>query len=272
MTISDEVDETVLLHAMLRHFERIVPLGERTAGPWPGWRVEAGSALAGDDARTDPYQLSHSAHHALVVAVDHLQALAALVSGTENAGHREMLLPTHAPFTLLRAALENAARAVWLLGPASRRERVHRCLRMHFADLKSNAAKAELMGHALDGQEERQERIKNLLRTAGIPEGELSKGKLKMPGYGEIVRTAGTHTSAGGERAELFWSACSSLAHGDLHGTLAVLTREAMATDGDVSWIRFTGSTKAALVITGMAIDMAESAFALYTTRARAPF
>ncbi|MFB7124287.1 hypothetical protein [Kitasatospora sp. NPDC056273] len=272
MTTPDEIDETAVLHALLRHFERVALLGERTAGPWPGWRVEAGSALAGDDARTNPYQLSHSAHHALVVAVDHLRALAALVSGTENAGHREMLLPTHAPFTLLRAALENAARAVWLLGPASRRERVHRCLRMHLADLKSSTAKIELLGHTLEGGQERQERIKSLLRTVGIPEGELSNGKLKMPGYGGIVRAAGTHIPAGGERAELVWSACSSLAHGDLHGTLTVLDRETMATDGDVSWIRFTGSTKAALVITKMAIDMTESAFALYTTRARAPF
>ncbi|GAA4980374.1 hypothetical protein GCM10025734_00020 [Kitasatospora paranensis] len=203
-------DETVLLRALLRHFERVVPLGERTAGPWPGWSVAVGSALAGDDMKTDPHQVSHSAHHALVVAVDHLQALAALVSGTESDGHRKMLLPTHASFTLLRAALENAARALWLLGPASRRERVHRCLRMRLADLKSNAAKAELLGQVLADYEKRQNRIKGLLRAAGVPEGELSNGKLRMPGYGDIVHTAGTLTSVGGVHAELFWSACSS--------------------------------------------------------------
>ncbi|MFE7563436.1 hypothetical protein [Kitasatospora sp. NPDC057500] len=252
MTIPDEVDEAVLLHALRRDFERAAPLGERTAGPRPDGRPRRGSALA-DDARTGPHRLSHSAHHALVVAVDHLQALAALMSGTENDGHREMPLPTHAPFTLLRAALENAARAVRLLAPASRRERVHRCLRMHLAGLKSSEAKATLLGHALEGRQERQERVKDLLCAAGIPQSELSNGKLKMPGYGDIVRTAGTHTPGGGEHAR------------------AVLDRETMATDGDVSWIRSTGSTKAALVITDLAIGMAESAFALYTTRARVP-
>ncbi|MFD7731292.1 hypothetical protein ACFV6F_13005 [Kitasatospora phosalacinea] len=59
MTIPDEADETVLLHALMLHFQRIVPLGERAAGPWPGWDVQPGSPLAGDDARTHPYQLSH---------------------------------------------------------------------------------------------------------------------------------------------------------------------------------------------------------------------
>ncbi|MFD5437820.1 hypothetical protein ACFWJ4_37430 [Kitasatospora sp. NPDC127067] len=238
MTTPEEVDETVLLHALLRHFEHVAPLGERTAGPWPGWRVQAGSALADDDARTDPYQLSHSAHHALAVAVDHLKALVALVSGTENDGHRVMLLPTHAPSTLLRVALENAARTVWLFGTGYRRERVHPCLRMHLADLKSSMVKIKLPGHALDGRQEHQEQIKDLLRTVGLPKGELSNGRLKMPGYGDIVYTAGTHTPVGGERAELFWSACGSLAHGDLHGIRTVLDRETMATDGDVSWIR----------------------------------
>ncbi|MFF1872792.1 hypothetical protein [Kitasatospora herbaricolor] len=143
---------------------------------------------------------------------------------------------------------------------------------MHLADLNSNAAKAELLGDVLKGYEKRQERIKNLLRAAGVPEDELSNGKLRMPGYGDIVNTAGTLTSVGGARAELFWSACSSLAHGDLTGTLAVLDRETMATDGDISWVRFTGSVMAALVITAKTIDMTEAAFTLYTTRARAPY
>ncbi|WP_371502326.1 hypothetical protein OG871_34965 [Kitasatospora sp. NBC_00374] len=50
----------------------------------------------------------------------------------------------------------------------------------------------------------------------------------------------------------------------------ALLDRETTATDGEVSRIRFTGPVKAAVVITALALDVTEQAFALYT--ARAPF
>ncbi|MFD9081694.1 hypothetical protein [Streptomyces erythrochromogenes] len=269
MTVT--ADEGVLLEALLRHLDRVPPLGERTGTDWSGWLVHPGSPLAGDDRKTDPYQVSHSVHLALVVAVDHLQALATLVKGTEKAGVREMLIHTHAPFTLLRAALENSARAVWLLGPLLRTERVWRRLVMQHADTKNGEAKAKLLGTPRDGDPTRQ-RIRQLLVSAGIPESELTKGKLKLPGYGDLVNDAGSRTPLGGERAELFWSACSSLAHGDLSGTLAVLDREVTATDGRVSWLKLTGSIKALLVITKATLDMAEYAFELYSLRATAPY
>ncbi|WP_407917969.1 hypothetical protein [Kitasatospora sp. NE20-6] len=41
-----------------------------------------------------------------------------------------------------------------------------------------------------------------------------------------------------------------------------------MATDGDVSWVRCTGSVKAAPAITSRTIDMTEAAFTLHTARA----
>lgn len=233
--------------------------------------MEPGSPLVGDDAKTAPHHLSHSAHHALVVAVDHLQALAALMGGVERDGRREVLVNTHPPFTLLRAALENAARAVWLLGPTLRHERVHRCLRMHLADLKGVKAKAELMGEVLSDYERRHDRIMNLLRSAGMPSTALSNAKLKMPRYSEIVREAGDLTPIGGDRAELMWSACSALAHGDLTATLGLLDREIVATEGAVSWAKFTGPVKMAWYITTMALDMTDAAFTLYSKRAQFP-
>ncbi|MEU1017138.1 hypothetical protein [Streptomyces sp. NPDC005898] len=264
-------DEQALLRALLRHFERVPSLGERTSTNWSGWHVQPRSPLAGDDKQTDPYQLSHSAHLALVVAVDHLQALVTLVKGPGSGRVRELTIHTHAPFALLRAALENTARAVWLLGAPRRSERVWRRLVMQLADTKSNEAKGELMGAPLDGEPTRQ-RILLLLGAAGFPEDQLSKGKLRLPGYGAIVNDAGSRTSLGGEQAELYWSACSSLAHGDLSGTLAVLDRVVTATDGQVGWVRLTGSVQALLVITRFTLDMVDHAFDLYRRRATAPY
>ncbi|MER5356150.1 hypothetical protein ABT093_38260 [Kitasatospora sp. NPDC002551] len=135
MTIPAEVDEALLPHALLRHFERVAPLGEHTTGPRPGWEIQAGSALADDDANTGPHQLSLSAHHALVVAVGHLQALA----GRPGERYRERRPPRDAaahPRPVHPAAGrcgERRAGRVAALAPASRRERVHRCLRIHLA-------------------------------------------------------------------------------------------------------------------------------------------
>ena len=89
--------------------------------------VAAGSSLMADDEATHPYLISQSVHGALISAVDHLDALRTLVQDAHVVHGR-------ATFTLLRAALENSATAVWLLAPGSRDERVLRRLRLQWAD------------------------------------------------------------------------------------------------------------------------------------------
>jgi hypothetical protein len=89
-----------------------------------GWRdrtertraddVQPGSSLLKDDEVTSPYLLSHAVRGALVSAVDHLDAFRALIQDAH-------VVHPRATLTLLRAALENAALAVWLLGPANKR-------------------------------------------------------------------------------------------------------------------------------------------------------
>lgn len=91
------------------------------AGPAPG------SSLRADDDAAHPYEISHAVHGALVGAVDNLDALRALVADAH-------VVHARAPFTLLRAALENSAAAVWLLGLSSREDRLLRRLRLQWAD------------------------------------------------------------------------------------------------------------------------------------------
>jgi hypothetical protein len=71
---------------------------------------EAGSMLAADDAALASFEVSHAVQGVLLSAVDHIDALRALVVDAK-------MVHSRAPFTLLRAALENAATAVWLLAP-----------------------------------------------------------------------------------------------------------------------------------------------------------
>ena len=84
---------------------------------------------------------SHAVGAALTSSIDHLNTLQALVM-------QARVLPARAPFTLLRAALENAAVAVWLLAPPNRNERVFRRLRLQWADAQDGQSAVELTGQA----------------------------------------------------------------------------------------------------------------------------
>jgi hypothetical protein len=63
-----------------------------------------GSPMRRDDNRAHPYELSHAAWHSLGHAVDHLCCLRALLGDAK-------VVPMYAPFSLVRAVLENACSA-----------------------------------------------------------------------------------------------------------------------------------------------------------------
>src|SRR5664280_729150 len=100
--------------------------------------VEAGSPLAGAARWSPDLQVAHAAWSAVTQAVDHLHALKSLVADAR-------VVHTHAPFTLLRSATENAATAVWLLEPGSRTERVRRRLKLAYHEAKESGNAHKLM-------------------------------------------------------------------------------------------------------------------------------
>ena len=68
--------------------------------------------MQGDDDRLNPYHISHASWSSLSHAVDHLHCLRAVLRDAA-------IVPMYAPYTLVRAAFENACAAVWLLQPPS---------------------------------------------------------------------------------------------------------------------------------------------------------
>lgn len=76
-----------------------------------------GSALRADDQRTHPHRLSHATWNSLSHAVDHLNCLHTLLRDARQ-------IHMYAPYSLVRAALENASAAVWMLHPRVRADRV----------------------------------------------------------------------------------------------------------------------------------------------------
>jgi hypothetical protein len=123
---------------MLWELRRVGLWAQRLDGDGAGFRVEQGSELDHDDRALGDYALSYAAWDALAHAVDHLHMLK---TGVDNG------VTTHpfAPFTLLRAAIENSATAVWLLSPESTEDRVTRRLQQAAKDINMSEDIKELI-------------------------------------------------------------------------------------------------------------------------------
>jgi hypothetical protein len=74
----------------------------------------------------------------------------------------------------------------------------------------------------------------------------------------------------GEDLAELVWSACSSLAHGDSTGTLAFLDRKILESDSTVALAQITGSISLLFHVTHFAVRMVDRGSRLYEQRATA--
>jgi hypothetical protein len=238
-----------------------------TDGPPEVWRIHPRSPLAGDDAKTHPFEVSHAAWHALTVAVDHLGCLKSSLLGGLEGDRVSALIHTHAQSSLIRGAIENAARAVWLVGPKDRLTRVSRRLALQAKETKSSYRMRGLVNQpSSQTKEARLQRLTGLLTAAGVS-ADQTKAALKAPTYSEIVREAGDLTTLEADLAEVVWSGCSALAHGDGYGTLSFLDREIVARNKDVALVRITGSISGLFWCTVAATLMIEDGFRLYKMR-----
>ncbi|MFJ8112364.1 hypothetical protein [Streptomyces sp. NPDC096132] len=233
-----------------------------------GWQVQPGSALAGDDAKTNPYQVSHNAWNALSVAVDHLHCYRSTLVGEQKGSEVPITLYTHGQYSLLRGAFENSARAVWTLAPPKRLVRVQRRLSLQASEYRHSDHLLEvLQQQPRRSTDERMGQLTALIVAAGTPQEEAKKA-LRSPSYKDIVREAGALTSMGADQAEVIWSGCSSLAHGDTYGTLSFLDRNIVATEGRVNLTQLTSSPVLLHRATDRAVAMLQRGFTLFKERA----
>lgn len=235
------------------------------------WQAQPRSSLAGDDAKSHPHQVSHSAWNALTVAVDHLQCLRSSVLAEHSATHASTVIHTHAQASLVRGVFENSARAVWLLGPANRLERLTRRLILQAMEVRHEHRVRELaQSPSVKTKEERLQVLEDLLAGAGASQDDARKALKARPSYKRIVREAGREIRMGEDLAELVWSACSSLAHGDSTGTLVFLDRKILESDGTVALAQITGSISLLFHVTQAAVRMVDRGLRLYEQRATA--
>lgn len=174
--------------------------------------VQERSALWTDNQRTHPYDVSQGITHAITVATDHLHAMRMALTGAAP-GH--IGLHAHAPFTLLRAALENTCTALWLTGAPNRDERILRRLRLEAKSLKHNEQLLRLRG--VDGSADiaaRRDRLQAVADARGITTAALN-AQLSPT---EILKTVGRQLCPDPDDRSLvvqLWSLCSAFAHGD---------------------------------------------------------
>ncbi len=223
------------------------------------WTVQPGSSLAGDDRATDPHHLSHAVRGGISSSAEHLHAFRTLLM---DAG----VLHPQASFTLLRAAIETAAGAVWLLNPPSRSTRVTRALQHAATDAKDGDQAAQESGADITTPlPDRLARLQVIARTAGLAEAVITA---RAPGSAKIVDYANNDPSSAFDLL-LAWRICSGIAHGRNWPRLGFLRREMTSRNNEtnVGEYRITSDWGQISWALGASLDVLRHACRLFDER-----
>lgn len=245
--------------AVLEKWAEISPLIDRMmerVGTREEFPVGVGSALAGDDTASTPYQVSHCVRMCMTAGVDHLHALKVLVVDSG-------ILHVAAPFSLSRGALENFAAAFWMLHPPARDTRVERALRWHaknFKDQETAVGQLGLPGHV--SKEDKLLKLDAVAQRRGIPTTFRS-------GYfsSEAVTYAEERSTT---KVLLPWQLCSGFAHGRPWAYLGASGLEETSTsDPGVSFAKLTSSMSTVLYPALEALRLLQDLLRLYKQRSQ---
>src|SRR6266487_2012094 len=240
VTISNAAEQDDL-RRLRATFSTIRSLHERTDSPERFLKAAPGTVLAADDAMSEPFQVSHFASAAISVAADNLDALRRLTEACQTCEPNTMTFATFAHWPLLRAGLENAGRAFWLLRPESRSERVMRALRIQAANVvNSDAAQKRTPRGPRKPKAQRIARVKEVAARAGLPRNKVED----QPKYGEIMADVGDQIAGQPLHAEFLWRAASGATHGDTWAILGLQDREAVDAADGVTTQRLTVSVR----------------------------
>jgi hypothetical protein len=226
------------------------------------YKVGSGSALRGDSNKVHPYETSHAAWSALSHAVDLLHAVRSMVRDAA-------VIHSYAPYTLLRATIENAAVAVWLLAPTGRAERVERRFRHAAADIKGGGEEVkELIG--IPGPRSKQQRIDEIRAIAAKVTGVNVDRASARASFRKVVEVAGDQVEFGGKTTRILWHMGSGIAHGALWATVsATQVDELPGSPAGVKDMRVSAGMEAIFLMTVAASQLIDKGFELYKIRAR---
>lgn len=177
---------------------------------------QAGSSLAGDDRWTSPFQISHYIRLLISVAADQLHALDNLINGSGT-------VHPYACSPLIRASIENACMAYWLMDGPTRRARSTRLFRLHW-DGVNKRAKFQASAPALAGvadRSARQSRLIEFARAHGIAAREIKERLVITDVVEDVEASIESVFSVSGA-----WNIFSGITHGQQWAILTLLDRE----------------------------------------------
>jgi hypothetical protein len=223
-----------------------------------------GSELAEDDRRTHPYQVSHAVRAAMMAAVDHLGCLRDSLFEWSGSDRVTARIHIYGQFALVRGALENASRAVWMLELDDRDERILRRLQLEWSEVRAQEQVRDAIGPPGRSMPDQLDDLTVLIQPTGIDPDEIRSGA----SYATMVKAAGAHLAADGSRQVVIWRMCSALSHGDFRGTLGYTDRQVLAEiSPGVALAKVTGSVPLLTAGSLDAIDTMKVALRLYGRR-----
>lgn len=182
------------------------------------FKVQPGSALAGDDKASRTDAVSHQVRGLLSVAADNAHALRTVVVEAE-------VLPAFAGYSLTRNAIECAGVALWLMGPPTRDIRVLRALQLSRESLNDHRR----LEATRSGQKHRRLALTDPLLLKLEAERDKRAANvgvsLVAPSITERLEEAEAYVKRRADRQEalvVYWQRGSGLAHGRRHAVWQV--------------------------------------------------
>jgi hypothetical protein len=247
---------------------RIDALTERQHDP--DFHVAPGSAMDRDDHLLRPYQLSHVAWSGISHALDNLRAFRVLTVLGDAPNLHVQTYP-FAAYPLLRAALENAAQVLWLVGPKSRDERLTHRIRLLLADGSSADKIAQLTGHGPGhARRLRQEKLRDLIESRPLDHGCVNEAVRNV----EVVQSAAKFVGLTCAQTELTWRLLSGLTHADQWASEVAHDREEVGVSADGRSVTFRATSPISGVTerTDQVVSIVEASLREFDARRRAPF
>ena len=122
-----------------------------------------------------------------------------------------------------RRGVENAASAIWLLAPRTRKDRIQRRLRVALEDAKHATTAAQLIGDPPIALREMKADIQAVATRAGVAI--TGMGNLTTQ---SVIQDAGASFAMGANEAEFTWRALSAAAHGETWAIKSLPTHEVL--------------------------------------------
>ncbi|MBN8204886.1 hypothetical protein JF550_02815 [Microbacterium esteraromaticum] len=203
-------------------------------------RAQAASVMGADNTATNPLQVEQFVAYCLVQAVDLGRSMCAMTRSEDGT----MELPLMAMYPLVRAQVESASMALWVMSGPDRRSRVLRRLQAAHDELIHEKAltNSALKGRSVSDEQRlrrsealRQQKHKALIRAVGDANSiERDEYENALPGWEFIVRHASETMGLEKDELVVIWRLASGFTHPSFRRGASVLEFAPTDVEGNV--------------------------------------